>query len=55
VLDPPVANPLVARKPAFEVVRSLAECYLARGRDCPVAKIALQRAVARHLPVSAGG
>ncbi len=35
VADPPVEDPQVVEKPAFAVVRRLADCYVALGRDCP--------------------
>src|SRR5262249_51454846 len=35
VADPPVANPQIVEKPAFAVVRGIAACYQALGRDCP--------------------
>jgi hypothetical protein len=34
VLDPPVPDPLVSRKPAFWVVRALADCYSIGGPGC---------------------
>jgi len=35
VLDPPVAAPVVVEKPAYAAVRTIADCYLYLGRDCP--------------------
>jgi hypothetical protein len=34
VLDPPVADPQPAEKPAYAAVRLLADCYRSLGRDC---------------------
>lgn len=35
VLDPPVADPLLIEKPAYDALAQLAACYVALGRDCP--------------------
>jgi hypothetical protein len=35
VSDPPAPDPQVVRKPAFAVVRGIADCYLASARGCP--------------------
>jgi hypothetical protein len=34
VADPPPADPDIVRKPAFDVVRAIADCFTALGRDC---------------------
>jgi hypothetical protein len=35
VVDPPVSDPQVIEKPAYEAVAALAECYVDLGHDCP--------------------
>jgi hypothetical protein len=35
VADPPPADPQITPKPAFAVVRAIADCYVQLGRDCP--------------------
>ena len=52
VSDPPPADPEIVPKPSFAVVRTIAECYQALGRDCPGARPAASPLAVTMPPVS---